>query len=173
MTKSKTLVPKVRLPSILLPIFGGSTATSIKYWFTFVAHSHLDQKSDGANRFAESEHDAGFEGSRGEEISDECQISQGVSSLLLLTRSEGLLWDQSDSVTDSNFFRQNPTRKMYILVGIAPSVDITGGPWFTDNELDVEFIDQLKSQTEFFLTKRVCLNFGSSFFSSSARILFL
>lgn len=55
---------------------------------------------------------------------------------------------------------------MYILVGIAPSVDITGGPWFTDNELDVEFIDQLKSQTEFFLNKRVRYDLSSFSFPS-------
>ena len=31
-----------------------------------------------------------------------------------------------------------------MLAGLTPSVEITGGPWFTDNELDVEFVDMLK-----------------------------
>lgn len=30
-----------------------------------------------------------------------------------------------------------------MLFEIEPSVDVTGGPWFSDNELDSEFIDGL------------------------------
>ncbi|GEM07716.1 DNA-directed RNA polymerase III subunit RPC6 [Rhodotorula toruloides] len=37
-----------------------------------------------------------------------------------------------------------PTRKIYMLAGIQPSVELTGGPWFTDNELDTELVEQLK-----------------------------
>lgn len=36
-----------------------------------------------------------------------------------------------------------PTRKMYMLYHLQPSVSVTGGAWFTDGELDVEFIDSL------------------------------
>ncbi|AMD22150.1 HGL190Cp [Eremothecium sinecaudum] len=36
-----------------------------------------------------------------------------------------------------------PTRKIYMLYNLQPSVDVTGGPWFTDSELDVEFINSL------------------------------
>ncbi|CCE62060.1 hypothetical protein TPHA_0B03880 [Tetrapisispora phaffii CBS 4417] len=36
-----------------------------------------------------------------------------------------------------------PTRKIYMLYNLQPSIDITGGPWFTDSELDVEFINSL------------------------------
>lgn len=39
---------------------------------------------------------------------------------------------------------QAPTRKIYMLAGIQPSVELTGGPWFTDNELDTELVEQLK-----------------------------
>ncbi|KAK4054659.1 34-kDa subunit of RNA polymerase III (C) [Microbotryomycetes sp. JL221] len=41
-----------------------------------------------------------------------------------------------------------PTRKIYMLAHLIPSVELTGGPWFTDNELDTEFVD---------LLKRICL----------------
>ncbi|KAF5322896.1 hypothetical protein D9619_000960 [Psilocybe cf. subviscida] len=35
------------------------------------------------------------------------------------------------------------TRKIYMLEGIEPSIALTGGPWYTDNELDTEFIQNL------------------------------
>ncbi|KAJ3741386.1 RNA polymerase Rpc34 [Lentinula detonsa] len=38
---------------------------------------------------------------------------------------------------------QHPTRKIYMLEGLAPSVALTGGPWFTDGEFDTEFIETL------------------------------
>ncbi|PBP22467.1 DNA-directed RNA polymerase III subunit RPC6 [Diplocarpon rosae] len=36
---------------------------------------------------------------------------------------------------------EHPTRKMYILSSLRPSDRATGGPWFTDGELDEEFIN--------------------------------
>lgn len=30
-----------------------------------------------------------------------------------------------------------------MLEGIDPSISLTGGPWYTDNELDTEFIQKL------------------------------
>ncbi|KAL5513037.1 RPC34 [Sanghuangporus vaninii] len=36
-----------------------------------------------------------------------------------------------------------PTRKIYMLYELEPSSAITGGPWYTDNELDTEFIKLL------------------------------
>ena len=49
---------------------------------------------------------------------------------------------------------QNPTKKVYMLYDIEPSVELTGGAWYTDQELDVEFIDQLSNQLyKFILTK--------------------
>ncbi|KAG9014789.1 34-kDa subunit of RNA polymerase III (C) [Tulasnella sp. 427] len=44
----------------------------------------------------------------------------------------------------------HPTRKMYMVSHIEPSVDLTGGPWYTDFELDPAFIGFVRS---------ACLNF--------------
>ncbi|KAJ8515966.1 hypothetical protein ONZ45_g6644 [Pleurotus djamor] len=38
---------------------------------------------------------------------------------------------------------QHPTRKIYMVEGLEPSIALTGGPWYTDNELDTEFIKLL------------------------------
>ncbi|KAK6463898.1 34-kDa subunit of RNA polymerase III (C) [Scheffersomyces coipomensis] len=38
---------------------------------------------------------------------------------------------------------KHPTRKIYMLYNLQPSIELTGGPWFTDSELDTEFIDSL------------------------------
>ena len=45
---------------------------------------------------------------------------------------------------------KNSTRKIYMLVGLEPAVELTGGPWFTDNVLDTELIDSIAE---------VCLRF--------------
>ncbi|KAG7714324.1 hypothetical protein KL949_004516 [Ogataea haglerorum] len=36
-----------------------------------------------------------------------------------------------------------PQRKIYMLYHLTPSIEVTGGPWFTDSELDSDFIDSL------------------------------
>lgn len=46
-----------------------------------------------------------------------------------------------------------PTRKMYMLAGLAPSEDITGGAWFTDGVLDSTFINTLAGYIEFQVSK--------------------
>ncbi|KAI9243473.1 RNA polymerase Rpc34 [Sporodiniella umbellata] len=38
-----------------------------------------------------------------------------------------------------------PTRKIYMLFNLTPSSEVTGGAWYTDQELDTEFIDSLKA----------------------------
>lgn len=38
---------------------------------------------------------------------------------------------------------KNSTRKVYMLASLEPSQEITGGPWFSENELDTEFIEEL------------------------------
>ncbi|KAH8830243.1 RNA polymerase Rpc34 subunit-domain-containing protein [Flagelloscypha sp. PMI_526] len=38
---------------------------------------------------------------------------------------------------------QHPTRKIYMLETLTPSISLTGGPWYTDGEFDVEFIQTL------------------------------
>lgn len=45
---------------------------------------------------------------------------------------------------------KNSTRKVYMLANLEPSQEITGGPWFSENELDTEFIEELC---------KVCLRF--------------
>jgi hypothetical protein len=52
--------------------------------------------------------------------------------------------------------RQHPTRKLYMLAGLEPSVALTGGPWYTDNELDTEFIDTLIKACYKFICDMVC-----------------
>lgn len=36
-----------------------------------------------------------------------------------------------------------PTRKIYMLYNYLPSEEVTGGPWYTDSELDTEFIENI------------------------------
>lgn len=38
---------------------------------------------------------------------------------------------------------KTPTRKIYMLASIEPSIEMSGGPWFTDSEIDTEFIENL------------------------------
>ncbi|KAJ1961938.1 34-kDa subunit of RNA polymerase III (C), partial [Dimargaris xerosporica] len=47
-----------------------------------------------------------------------------------------------------------PTRKIYMLFDLTPSVELTGGPWYTDQELDVDFIDTLATQCYKFILSR-------------------
>ncbi|KAI9823273.1 MAG: 34-kDa subunit of RNA polymerase III (C) [Phylliscum demangeonii] len=47
-----------------------------------------------------------------------------------------------------------PARKVYILASLTPSEDVTGGPWFTDGELDTEFIQQLCNILAHFIDKK-------------------
>lgn len=53
---------------------------------------------------------------------------------------------------------QYPTRKLYMLFHLTPSVEMTGGPWFTDHELDTEFIKQLLGAVLSFIKQRVRLS---------------
>jgi len=47
---------------------------------------------------------------------------------------------------------------------LEPSVELTGGPWYTDNELDAEFIKSLCSACLRYIRERVSAH--SSLFSS-------
>lgn len=38
---------------------------------------------------------------------------------------------------------KHPQRKIYMLYHLTPSIEVTGGPWFTNSELDTDFIDSL------------------------------
>ncbi|KAK7513974.1 DNA-directed RNA polymerase-like protein III subunit Rpc34 [Phyllosticta citriasiana] len=40
---------------------------------------------------------------------------------------------------------KNPGRKIYMLAHLTPAEDVSGGPWHTDGELDVELIDTISA----------------------------
>lgn len=42
---------------------------------------------------------------------------------------------------------KNSTRRLYMLYELEPSQEIAGGPWFTDFELDCEFVEELVGST--------------------------
>jgi hypothetical protein len=62
-----------------------------------------------------------------------------------------------------------PTRKVYMLYDLEPSAEITGGPWYSDNEFDTAFIDAHADAILTFIRGLVCSHFESVF--SSSRIL--
>ncbi|KAG8686784.1 34-kDa subunit of RNA polymerase III (C) [Ceratobasidium sp. 395] len=45
---------------------------------------------------------------------------------------------------------KHPTRKIYILANLQPSVEVSGGPWYNNSEFETEFVQTLCN---------VCLNF--------------
>lgn len=50
-----------------------------------------------------------------------------------------------------------PTKKLYMVFDVEPSQELTGGAWYTDDTLDVEFIDQLSAQLLKFVASKVIL----------------
>ncbi|SJM87232.1 probable DNA-directed RNA polymerase III subunit RPC6 [Zygosaccharomyces bailii] len=60
-----------------------------------------------------------------------------------------------------------PTRKIYMLYNLQPSIDVTGGPWFTDSELDVEFINSLLTIVWRFASDRTFPNGYKNFSGAS------
>ncbi len=55
-----------------------------------------------------------------------------------------------------------PTRKIYMLYHLTPSIEVTGGPWFTDGELDSEFVDSLLTIIWRFVTNKTFPNVFSN-----------
>ncbi|KAL9043477.1 MAG: hypothetical protein Q9214_003340 [Letrouitia sp. 1 TL-2023] len=47
-----------------------------------------------------------------------------------------------------------PSRKTYMLVGLQPSEDVTGGPFYTDGVLDEEFVHQMSYWAERYILRR-------------------
>ncbi|KAJ1934917.1 34-kDa subunit of RNA polymerase III (C), partial [Linderina pennispora] len=66
-------------------------------------------------------------------------LLQGVITRALKTLEQKALIKSVKSV-------KHPTRKLYMLIDMTPSSEITGGPWYTDQELDTDFINQLAKQ---------------------------
>lgn len=50
---------------------------------------------------------------------------------------------------------KNSTRRLYMLYELEPSQEIAGGPWFTDFELDCEFVEELVGSTHRLLLPRI------------------
>lgn len=42
-----------------------------------------------------------------------------------------------------------------MLYGITPSIEVSGGPWYTDNELDTSFIQELAMACLRFIQQKV------------------
>lgn len=40
---------------------------------------------------------------------------------------------------------KHPTRKIFMLAEIEPALELSGGPWFTDGEIDTEFIESIST----------------------------
>lgn len=55
---------------------------------------------------------------------------------------------ESKSLVKSVRSVQYPTRIFYMLYDLTPSIEVSGGPWFTDSELDVEFVTKLSNAIE-------------------------
>ncbi|KAF5363655.1 hypothetical protein D9756_000855 [Leucocoprinus leucothites] len=79
---------------------------------------------------------AGNEGIWTKHLKAKTNLHQTVIDRCLKTLTQKRLVKRVPSV-------QHPTRKIYMLEGLEPSISLTGGPWYTDNELDNEFIDNL------------------------------
>lgn len=55
-----------------------------------------------------------------------------------------------------------PTRKIYMSYHLTPSIEVTGGPWFTDGELDSEFVESLLTIIWRFVTNKTFPNVFSN-----------
>ncbi|KND01224.1 DNA-directed RNA polymerase III subunit C34 [Spizellomyces punctatus DAOM BR117] len=49
---------------------------------------------------------------------------------------------------------KNPYKKVYLLFELEPSTELTGGAWYTDNEMDMDFIEQLSAQVYKYITMK-------------------
>lgn len=47
-----------------------------------------------------------------------------------------------------------PNRKMYMLAGLMPTEDVTGGAWFTDGMLDTQFISSVAKYIEYTVSRK-------------------
>ncbi|XP_006459884.1 hypothetical protein AGABI2DRAFT_202311 [Agaricus bisporus var. bisporus H97] len=79
---------------------------------------------------------AGSEGIWTKHLKTKTNLHQTIIDRSLKTLTQKRLVKRVPSV-------QHPTRKIYMLEGLEPSISLTGGPWYTDNELDTEFIQHL------------------------------
>ncbi|CRG90449.1 DNA-directed RNA polymerase III subunit C34 [Talaromyces islandicus] len=57
---------------------------------------------------------------------------------------------------------KHPGKKVYMLAGLTPAEEVTGGAWFTDGVLDAEFIGALSNFIEDWVSKRSWYESASS-----------
>ena len=114
-----------------------------KEWSIDDVPRHLDKTFEGQDRIASDSNRPLPQATYTEATCQVCEVSQGTY------RNIGL------SKTILTHVTQNPTRKIYMLFHLEPSVEMTGGPWYTDNELDSEFIKLLCSACLRFIRDRV------------------
>ncbi|KAH9887260.1 RNA polymerase Rpc34 [Cubamyces lactineus] len=79
---------------------------------------------------------SGNEGIWTKHIKAQTQLHQTVVDRCLKSLTQKQL---VKTVTDVRY----PTRKIYIITNLQPALELTGGPWYTDKELDTEFIKLL------------------------------
>lgn len=138
-------------------------------------HRNLESDADDQDGLASRDDCQGAQGPRREKDHQDGQVGQGESSTtecspqLVLPETDQRSRRQAAparALADTPTLRapactQTPTRKIYMLTGIAPSVELTGGPWFTDNELDVELVETLKKVVRKFLQQKVRAPFSA------------
>ncbi|KAI8822602.1 RNA polymerase Rpc34 [Fimicolochytrium jonesii] len=49
---------------------------------------------------------------------------------------------------------KTPHKKVYMLYELEPSTELTGGAWYTDNEMDMDFIEQLSKQVHKYIVMK-------------------
>jgi hypothetical protein len=68
---------------------------------------------------------------------------------------------------------KHPTRKLYMLASLTPSVELTGGPWYTDQDLDTAFIDMVLKVAKIYLVNEaryLSISFYSAFCPSALTV---
>ncbi|KAI0086075.1 RNA polymerase Rpc34, partial [Irpex rosettiformis] len=92
---------------------------------------------------------AGNEGIWTKHLKDKSELHQAIidKCLKLLTQKQ-LVKVLKGSVQQRN-------RRIYMLFHLEPSAEMTGGPWYTDKELDTEFIKLLSQACLKFIADRV------------------
>lgn len=83
-----------------------------------------------------------------------------VRSIQMRTNLHKSILDRSlKSLEGKNYIKtihnvKYPSRKMYMLAGLAPSEEITGGAWFTDGVLDANFINSVGGFIEYTVSRK-------------------
>lgn len=55
---------------------------------------------------------------------------------------------------------KHPTRKMYLLYNTTPSTELTGGPWYSGSDLDVDFVTSLQKLCKKLIDQAVSSAYG-------------